>query len=214
VVLARFGEEIDGFLELDVDGPAGTVIDIVYDELVIDGRLPGAVGDHYSFVDRWVLRGGSQRIGSELHERGFRVVQLVIRDADAPVTISGVRGQVREYPFPDPAAFEASDPALSSVWRACLRTIQNCATDTFVDCPWRENALYLNDLVVESVVAAQGFGDGRLTARCLRLAASQVAPDGLIPAPVPYGRTPGVDEGRSARRMSFPSAHRRPGPGR
>ena len=207
VILASFPEEMNGSFELDIDAPSGTVVDVAYDELLLDGRVAGTAGERYSFVDRYILREGRQRVGNILLERGFRVVQIVLREFESPVTIWAVSAIDRTYPFERRSSFACSDPQLDRLWDACLKTLEACATDTFVDCPWRENALYLNDLLVESVVALQGFGDGRLTAHCLRMAASQVTERGLVPSAIPFGAIPGRTYDESELFLSFPAAN-------
>jgi len=188
-LLLQFSREINGAFEIEVEAPAGTILDIAYDEDRHGGRLPVLI-NAYAFADRYVLREGRQIVGNAFTERGFRVVQLVIRNFSSPVRLHQVRGINRTYPFVEQGSFVCSDARLNDLWKACLETLRACATDTFVDCPWRENTFYLNDLVVENVVALQAFGDARLSARCFRLAASQARSDGLIPAAVPYGVMP------------------------
>ncbi|WP_353114854.1 alpha-L-rhamnosidase C-terminal domain-containing protein [Microbacterium sp.] len=206
VLLLRFPQEVNGGLAVEFEAPAGTIMDIVYDETLVDGRA-AAVVHGYSFVDRVIASGRRERITPGLHVRGFRLVQLVIRRAGAAVTLHSAHAVDRRHPLADVASFAASDTELVKIWDGCVQTLSACAVDTFVDCPWRENALYLNDLLVESRVALQLSGDGSLTAHCLRMAADQISEDGLIPAPVPYGLEPGRDLASSARHMSFPSAN-------
>ncbi len=88
----------------------------------------------------------------------------------------------RRYPVSgDAAAFHCSDPALDRLFDVCRETLSACATDTLIDCPWREGALWVNDLITENVLWLRAFGDGRLNARCLRLALSdRQAVDGLL----------------------------------
>jgi hypothetical protein len=186
-VVADFHAEINGGLEIDIDAPAGTILDIGYEEELIDGRL---VLTHYSyrFADRYILRQGRQTTGTAFAVRGYRIVQLVLRNFEQPVTIHGIRAVQRRYPYPRRASFTCSDAMLNQTWDVSVETLRACTNDTIVDCPWRENTLYLNDLLVENVTTLQAFGDERLNARCLRLAASQPRPDsGLLPGAVPVG---------------------------
>jgi len=196
VLMVTFDREINGALEIEMVAPAGVVVDIAHDEDEHEGRLPVLI-NAYAFADRYFTREGRQVVGNVFTERGFRVVQIVLRGFSESVTIEGIRGVDHLYPFEERGVFQCSDPRLNDLWGACLHTLRACATDTFVDCPWRENTFYLNDLIVENVVALQAFGDPRLAARCFRLAASQVRADGLIPAAVPCGVMPGMSAERS-----------------
>jgi hypothetical protein len=198
--IVDFGREVNGGLQIDIDAAAGTVVDIAYDEALRGERLPVLVNE-YAFADRYILRDGRQEVASDLLERGFKVVQLAIRNFDRPVRIFSILGIDRIYPFNERASFVCSDPLLNQIWSACCKTLSACATDTFVDCPWRENAFYFNDMAVEGVTSLQAFGDGRINARCMRLAVSSPRSDGLIQAAVPTGIVPGLSIEASADRM-------------
>jgi alpha-L-rhamnosidase len=204
-IVFDFGREINGAIELDLEGAEGVIVDIAHDECLREERLPVIVNS-YAFADRYVLGNGRQLVGNVFAERGFRMVQVVIRNFDQPVKIFSVCAVDRTYPFIGRGTFYSSDALLNEIWKVSAETINACATDTFVDCPWRENAFYVNDLVVENVTSLQAFGDSRFNARCFRLAVSQVRPDGLIPAPVPAGLLPGKEEAESLDTLTLPSA--------
>lgn len=197
-----FGRAVNGGIEIDIDAPAGTIVDIGYQEELRSGRLEVAMTE-YAFADRYVLSDGRQRVGNEFAERGYRMAQIVFRGFDRPLTVHGVTGINRLYPYKPRGAFSSSDAKLDRLWSMCDQTLRACSTDTFVDCPWRENVLWLNDLVVEALTSLQVFGDPRIVKRCLRLAASQVRDDGLFPGVVPFGKIEGLDEQASMDRMTL-----------
>jgi len=192
VILANFGAEINGRVEIDIDAPAGTILDIGYEEELKDGRL-ALTAFGYRFADRYILREGRQVAGNVFGSRGFRIVQLVLRNFNQQITIRAIHGIQRRYSYPRHATFECSDEQLNQIWAASVETMAACSTDVIVDCPWRENTLWFNDLLVESVTSLQAFGDPRLNARCLRLAASQPRSNGLLPGAVPAGFMPGLE---------------------
>ena len=184
-----FEREIVGALELDIDGPAGTIVDIGYEEALKDSRIltyvePGPDAA-YRFADRLILSGGRVRIPCSVQERGYRMVQLTVRDHAEAVTIHAVTAIDRRYPADPQAAFRCSDTELDAIWTACAATLSACATDVFVDCPWRENAFWVNDLLIENVTWLQAFGDARINARAFRLAVSEKRENDLIPAVCP-----------------------------
>lgn len=205
VIIFDFDREINGGFEIDIEGMEGAIVDIAYDECLKGERLPVIINS-YAFADRYILKSGRQIVGSVFAERGYRMVQVVFRNFTKPLKIHSVRGINRTYPFVERGTFFSSDALLNDIWKVCADTINACATDTFVDCPWRENAFYLNDMVVENATSLQAFGDFRFNARCFRLAASQVRPDGLIPAPAPYGILPGKTDAESADNMTLLAA--------
>lgn len=192
-LLAFFNEEINGRLEVDIDAPAGTILDVGYEEQDINGRLMlTAFG--YRFADRYILREGRQLAGTHFAQRGYRLAQIVLRNFNRPIRLQAIRGVQRRYPYSNRGSFTCSDPLLNQIWEAAVETLAVCGTDAIVDCPWRENTLWLNDLMVSNLTSLQAFGDPRMGARCFRLAASQPRSDGMLPGAVPAGQMPGIDD--------------------
>ncbi len=188
-LILDFGQDFIGGFELDITAPSGTIVDIGYEEQLRGDRLKLVIGS-YRFADRFILGAGRQVVHN-IHERGFRFLQLAFRSFQEPVEIHAVRAIDHRYPVVSRATFHCSDALLNSIFSACALTLSTCATDTFIDCPWRELAFWVNDLLVENVIFLQAFGDPRLSAHSLRLALSQRRADGLI-----LGVCPAKDEDR------------------
>ncbi len=179
-----FRREIIGFLELKLTAPDGTQVDLCHDEELFDGRVI-ASRCGYNFADRYITRNGTQIVGNTLHERGFRLVEIVLRNFKEPVTLHSVQAIDRRYPFPQRGSFYCSDMLLNRIWDVCLETLSTCTTDVFTDCPWRERAFWVNDMMVENIVSLQAFGDYRLNAHALRFAISNRRKDGWMPGMCP-----------------------------
>lgn len=190
-LIFKFERETIGFFEIELSAPAGTIVDIGYDEELENGRLIAARG-HYRMTDRYILPEGRITVGSGLHERGFRFVEVAIRNFESPVTLVKVRAKDRRYPVSRRAEFHCSDFLLNKVWDICAETLSTCATDVFNDCPWRERSFWINDLLVENLTWLQAFGDSRLNAHSLRLALSNIREDGWLPGVCPDSGDPGL----------------------
>lgn len=176
---------IGGF-ELDVEAVAGTVIDVGNDEGFVDGRLVFKRGKDYRQVDRYIHGGGRHVVGSQLHYRGGRFLQFVFRDFDTPITLHRLEFVDSRYPIGEPARFECDNPGYNEIWKRCVHTMSTCATDTFIDCPWREQAFWVNDFIVQSIYWLELTGSGELIRRSLDLAMSQRIDEGLIPGVCPF----------------------------
>lgn len=187
-ITVGFGRETIGFFEAEIETTeSGTIVDIAYDEEVRNGRMIQA----YRIADRYLLKKGLNKVGASLLERGFRFVEVSIRNFKAPLKIRSVRAIDRRYPVSRRASFFCSDMALNRVWDISVETLSVCATDIFNDCPWRERAFWINDLIVENLTWLQALGDSRLNAHALRLALSNIREDGWLP-----GVNPDFGEGR------------------
>jgi len=191
-LLLDWEREVCGNLVLDVEGPQGTIIDVGYDEAIdrgrIDTRRVNPNGTVYRFADRYILRGGRQQIEARLQERGMRIMQLVVRRFDAPVTIHRVAMANQVYPTPTRAVFDCDMPWFNRLVTMSADTIEACSLDVIVDCPWREQTLWIDDMMQESLFWLCLTGDGRFTRHNLRLAADGAMDNGMIPARYPSER--------------------------
>ena len=64
-------------------------------------------------AERYILRAGRQEIGGVLQERGFRLIQLTLRNVTAPVAIHRIRAVDRRYPFAARGSFFCGDYRLN-----------------------------------------------------------------------------------------------------
>ena len=188
-IVFNFDREIVGRFELELTAPAGTIVDVGHDEELWQNRIKTDHSqDSYTFTDRYILDGVRRKIGNTLHARGFRMVQVVIRNLTEPALIHGVKAIDARYPVVPKGAFHCNDLLLNRIWNVGVETLSACMTDVYTDCPWRERSFWVNDLIVENRTGLQAFGDARINARAFRMAASDVFPDGLIPGVCPCPR--------------------------
>lgn len=187
------GGEFTAGVELEVEAPPGVAVDVAMDDANPVRREVG----RYRFIDRYIAAGGRQTLGPTVAERGGRFIEITFDPPDAPVTVHRVTAIDRRYPLPDRPRLRSGDAGLDAIYDACVETIHACATDAFVDCPWRESALWVNDLIVEVKSWLSIGGDPAPVARTLRLVVSQPTPEGLIPAVCP--------DGDDAARLVFPA---------
>ena len=193
LVILDFGRELCGNLILDLEGPAGTVDDVGYDEAMDRGRLDTRRLNPtnptcYRFADRYILRQGRQRIDSRLHDRGLRILQLVFRSYTEPVTIHSVEIADRVYPIPVEGRFRCDQPFWNRLWEKCCATMSACSTDLFLDCPWREQTFWLGDHYEENLFYLDMSSDRVFPTRNLRIAAEGALPSGQIPGRYPSAR--------------------------
>lgn len=196
-IVIDFAKEISGRIEITLDAPAGAVADLVYEEELYQGDRLRADHTHtnpsYQFCDRYILRNGRQQIGGLLVERGFRMVQLTLRNLSRPVTISCIRAVDVRYPFARRGQFFCSDYQLNRLWETAAETISACTTDVFTDCPWRERLFYCNDLLIENRTALKIFGDAAIHRRAFRMIFSQNRSDDLFTSVSPSNKTEAPD---------------------
>lgn len=188
-LICDMGQEFIGHLELEIEAPAGTILDIGYEEVLLEERLQLSLA-HYRFADHYILREGRQIVSSPLRWRGGRYVQLALRGFDRVVRIRRLCIVDRRYPISEPAGFSCDREWLNDLWKRCSATLSACVTDTVMDCPWREMAFWVNDFLVVNRYWLQMVGHTDLLRRSLALALSQREPSGLIGGVCPTNDNP------------------------
>lgn len=180
-----FGGEFLGHPSLEIEAPAGTVVDFACDERL---REDGLI-DFYrcnpfvNAADRFVLTEGRQRIET-FHERGGRFLQITVRPTRGPVLIhqAGVRQTSADIRIT--GEFECDDPLFNWIWQAGTRTLEASTADGWID-PWRERGLYLGDALVQGHATRTMTSDWQMDPWVLRLFARAQRPDGQLPDSAP-----------------------------
>ena len=148
-----FGDEYYGHPVLEVEAPAGSLLDVAYDDWK---RADGCVNLYQSnpftdAADRFFLQGGRQRI-EVLNPRGGIFLQAVLRipEGSPPVTLALHDVAIRRRTTLNSCegSFASGDDVLDWAWRTSVHTLQ-CSTDeAYADCPWRERGSYIGDSLV------------------------------------------------------------------
>ncbi len=187
-MLIDFGRELVGFLDFELEAPAGAILDFNLFEAIEDGRIhytdSGDHGLHNAL--RYRTRQGWQRY-TAVSRHGFRYALLTVRNPGGPVHIRRLTCLLNTYPLAARGAFQCSDPLLNQIWEMSRYTARLCSEDTFVDCPAYEQAFWVGDARNEALILYAGYGDLRLPRRCWLLAAESLARSPLVESQVPSG---------------------------
>ena len=178
-IVLDFGKVITAFIELDLEGVAGGIVDIGYAERLIDGHFNNAL--EVQFADRYIMKNGRQTYRS-FTWKGFRYIKLQFRSCYKKVKIHSVKAILTTYPFKERGSFHCDEDKLNAIFNICRYTIRLCSNEFIMDTPWREQAQWLGDV---SAVTLGGiyacFGDTKLPAKFLRQSAANQLPTGLLP---------------------------------
>lgn len=174
------GRTIHGRLTAQVTGPAGSTLDIGWDERLMADSLrplpfPGSLHPAWNQVDSWTLD-GEQRELTTLDNRAGRYI-LVESWGPGPVTITDLQIVEERYPLALQGSFESGDPAMERLWQASIETLYPNLTDAYTDTPWRERGQWWGDVYVEARTNRVTFGDKDLLRRGLELMALEYQPD-------------------------------------
>lgn len=186
VVVFDFGGEFLGHVRMEIEAPAGTVVDVCNDERLRDDGMIDVFKTNWwiGSADRFVLRGGREVVEG-FHPRGGRYLSVTVRDAGRPVMLHRVSVRQTTYPLQREGRFACSDPLFEWIWSAGTETLQACMEDAYLDCPWRERGAYVGDSLVEYQANRAVSADPAMVRRCLWLWAKAQMDGGQMQDVVP-----------------------------
>ena len=130
----------------------------------IEGKFfRGGVGDEF------LPDGGEQRLFATLWWQAGRYLELTVRTGDFPVTLERLSLRCTGYPLKMEGRFDASDVQFSRFLPIAERAIQMCSHETYMDCPYYEQLMYVGDTRLEVLTTYAMTPDARLPRKALLL---------------------------------------------
>ncbi|MEI7436968.1 MAG: family 78 glycoside hydrolase catalytic domain, partial [bacterium] len=186
VVLIDMGAETLGLLRMDIEAPAGTIIDIAHGEHLEDLGVRPAPQDR-RFADRYICRAGHNRFELPFRRFGCRYIELHILNYRKPLLLHAAGLYPLEYPVQELGSFTSDDSALGDVRQVAVQTLKLCMGDHYFDCPWREQSLYAYDSRSQALYGYYAFGEYAFPQQSFRLLGWGRRDDGLIEMCAPAG---------------------------
>lgn len=186
--IADLGEEMAGYLVLDVEAEEGAVLDIACGEHLEDMRVRSYVGGR-NFAFRCVCRQGRQKICFYIRRLAGRYLEFFAHKGIRVIHRAGLHKV--EYPLDFISKFHSSDRLFNQIYTTSVRTLQLCMHEHYEDCPQREQALYGMDSRNQMLTGYYAFGETIMPRSSLELLAMSQREDGLfeICAPATYRQT-------------------------
>jgi hypothetical protein len=139
--------------------------------------------------DEFLPDGGMGRQFEPLWWRAGCFLQVLVETGEQPLTIEGLRLLETRYPLEMESRFKSSDSRLEAVIPVALRGLQMCAHETYMDCPYYEQMMYVGDTRLEALTTYAISSDERLTRKAIKLFELSRLPEGFTQA-----RYPGRDQ--------------------
>ncbi|WP_225446604.1 alpha-L-rhamnosidase-related protein [Paenibacillus rhizovicinus] len=153
-----------------LEGAGGAAVDLTYGEHLNED------GKHLRHYHWYGL--GDRAYGDEEREaldwrltqpRGFRYVQLTVRNPQRDVSVRELDLRSASYPVEEKGSFRCSDPLLEQIWAMGVRTEAVNMEDAYTDCVTRERGQYIRDTIIQYHNNLAVFGDHALMRRSLEL---------------------------------------------
>jgi alpha-L-rhamnosidase len=188
--LVDFGQNLVGWLRLNVRGSAGTTITLRHAEVLEHEKLGTRPLRSAKATDRFILSGGDDVFEPTFTFHGFRYVEIdgwpggaeALRQAQGALTAVVVSSDLRRV-----GEFECSNDLLNQLHSNVVWGLRGNFLDVPTDCPQRDERLgWTGDIAVFTPTATYLYDvDDFLRDWLKDLAAEQQAADGRVPPVVP-----------------------------
>jgi alpha-L-rhamnosidase len=188
-----FGQNVSGWAQLRVQGPAGTRVRLRFAELLYpDGTINRENIRAAKARDIYILKGeGRETYEPRFTYHGFRYVEVT--GYPGTPTLDSLRGRVVHTAVASAGDFAASNPVLNQIHSMVRRTQLNNLHSVPTDCPQREERQgWMGDAHLSSEAAALNFDMAAFYTNFLRDIRDVQDADGTITDTVPhkYGSRP------------------------
>lgn len=183
------GREEAGLLEIELDAPEGTLLDVAHGEHLEDLRVRAHVGGR-NFANRYICRAGRQHFTHYTSRVAGRYVEMhaIFPEQAAATAARNERELVLLYagirPTDYPVEFEGEialpDSVHNRINDVSVRTLHLCMHEHYEDCPWREQSLYSMDSRNQALAGYYCFGDYQFPAASFDLLGRRLHPDGYL----------------------------------
>ncbi|HEY0867372.1 MAG TPA: alpha-L-rhamnosidase C-terminal domain-containing protein, partial [Fimbriimonas sp.] len=170
--------------ELTVSGGRGSLVRVHWQESLYVDDKAGSKGNRDEvegkfFINIWshddgtgdtfLPDGGQGRTFSTLWWQCGRYVEIVVETGDEPLTIDRLAWRETRYPLEPESVFESSDPRMAAAIPMMVRALQMCSHETYMDCPFYEQLMYIGDTRLEVLTTYALTRDDRLPRKALRM---------------------------------------------
>lgn len=141
-------------------------------------------GDISGLTDTLVLSGGDM-VYEPFWVRTFRFVCLTIETKDEPVVVHLPTFRKTGYPLKTESSIRSSAPWVGKLWEICVRTLENCMLETYMDCPYYEQLQFAMDTRLEALFTYAVSNDHALARKALIDFHYGMQPEGLTAGKYP-----------------------------
>lgn len=164
------------FAELTVSGGAGAEVGWQWAESLCDetfrnkGNRDAVEGKHFlGFGNVYRPDGGTDRQFRAYWWQSGRYCLLTVKTGAEPLTIGKVSLNETRYPLENEGEFVCSDERFADVYPLCVRAMQMCSHESYMDCPYYEQLMYVGDSRLEMLTNYLMCQDDRLVQRGIEL---------------------------------------------
>ncbi|KRF06629.1 hypothetical protein ASG89_19475 [Paenibacillus sp. Soil766] len=176
-VIIDLGEYYCFYPELIVSGGKGSVIRLYWEESFYDEAEGGRKTNRNEIAGKWFRGygdtfrpdGGQGRRFDTLWWHAGRYGELIVETGSEALDLMALRLFETRYPLEMEGSIHCNDERVNQVVKASFRTLQMCAHETYMDCPYWEQLMYVGDTRIQSLVTYVSTPDDRLPRKALEM---------------------------------------------
>lgn len=201
-VVIDAGEEMTGYLHLEVYGGKKSCISILQSECYVQDevspitkvpvkkdRLDVKNGHLTGYVDVYKVGGFGTADKPEVYDpyffRTFRMIELTIETSDEDLHIKAFSYEETGYPLDVVTKVETSDNDFAAIWNISERTLKRCMHESYEDCPFYEQLQYVMDTRAQILYTYAVSADDRLARKAIDDFARSQRSNGLLNSSYP-----------------------------
>lgn len=181
----------NGYFQYHISGGAGAEITFTYfekftkgrDEVRRDDYQNGEIGDHGQ--KDTIIADGSDLLYEPFWYRTMRFLQVEIHTNEEALVFHRPRYLATGYPLEPGSYIRSGAPWVEPVYAMCVRTLQACMTDAYMDCPFWEQMQYPMDTRLQALFTYACSQDTALARKALSDFHDSMLPMGLIQGHAP-----------------------------
>ncbi|WP_269539149.1 hypothetical protein [Cerasicoccus fimbriatus] len=171
------GAACSGHPEFQLECSDG-VVDCYGAESLRDGR-PWAFKGNAEYANRWFGAPNADAF-RPINYNGFRYLLVVLRPGSSTMTLRHLGVWRRQADLPDLPKFSGGDDNQKRLWEISLQTLRISTQETLVDCPTREQGLYIGDGIWNGLWLAKLWNEPSYLAYTLEAIAKSQHSNGLF----------------------------------
>lgn len=174
-VIIDLGNYYCFYPELVVSGGKGALIRLHWEESFYDEVDGGRKTNRNDIAGKWFKGfgdtfrpdGGRNRNFDTLWWHAGRYGELIVQTESEALCLNEFKLLETRHPLEMEGFIKSSDERLNQVVTASFRTLQMCAHETYMDCPYWEQLMYVGDTRIQSLVTYVSTLDDRLPRKAL-----------------------------------------------
>ncbi len=198
-VIVDLGNYYCAYPVLTLSGGQGGSIRIQWAESLFEqlsaqpGQWSAPKGNRDEIEGKYFVGIGDTFIADGAHGRRYepfwweagRYLEILVTTAETPLTIERFELLETHYPYEFTGRFDVPSQALTDLAPLAIRALEMCSHETYMDCPYYEQMMYVGDTRLEVLATYTLTGDDRLPRKALRLFDESRGPSGLTQSRYP-----------------------------